>query len=359
MDPEDPDIGDIAQKEAFSGYGGAALSPGLTPPIPMRQASAMPTDDQVLQAIGKDRMYMWSNEWGPAAAQYRAQYADNEAKQSMAMAQQYKAMLDFAGKQQTRQDKIAVDQAKALDPFLRAQRAYAQAGSLGGARTIAKSTGAALFQHGEIVELGSDLAFRVQPIGAVRRVSRAGKEETIGLSQYLAEEGIGVVPFLGGDEDAKSFRRMVAMTHDLISKLEHIEKIASSPGAHTLYATDSRSMLKQLEGGLEGAVNQIRSGSKSMAGTSDKEMEALADSVPKASDLFRRDKDALIKADMTKRQILNIVIRQARANGIELNLMDLKKKAGPNASQGGSMSNQPPGTNNGKQSGTSVTAQPR
>jgi hypothetical protein len=302
---------------------------------------------------------MESSQWIHQRDEYRRQHMAAQASMASSASRDYAAYVSALGKQQQRTDKMAEAQAKAQDPFLKAQKMYAQAGSLGGARTIAKSTGAALFQHGEILELGPSFAFSVRPIGAVRRVNQAGQEETISLSQSIAEAGVAVVPFIGGDEDAKGFRRMVAMTNDLIGKLEEIEKIASSPGMHSVSGLDSNSMLTQLEGGLEGAVNQIRTGSKSMAGVSDKEMEALAQSVPKASKLFSRDRDALIKADMVKRQVMNIVIRQARANGIELNMIDLRKKAGPNASQGGARSNQPPGTNNGKQSGTSATGQPR
>ena len=356
---DEVDLGEVADRESAGGYGLSAFGPTMGIPMPQGRQIIPLTDLEIAKAIGASGSAMESSQWVHQRDEYRKQHLAAQASMANSSSREYAAYVSAMGKQQQRMDKMAEAQAKAQDPFLRAQKMYAQAGSLGGARTIAKSTGAALFQHGEIMELGPNIAFRVQPVGVVRRVNQAGQEETISLSQSIAEAGVSVVPFLGGDEDAKAFRRMVAMTNDLISRLDEIEKIASSPGAHTLYGTDSRSMLKQLEGNLAGAVQQLKSGSKSMAGVSDKEMEALADSVPSASSLFTRDKDAIIKADMTKRQIMNIVIRQARANGIELNLMDLRKKAGPNASQGAATSSTPPGVSNGKQSGTSVTAQPR
>lgn len=372
MDPDELESEDLAvdaaaEREAAEGYGMAGLGQGRAIPAPQQFQLQGISDAQILKALGKNDVFLESGAWPHQRDEYRKQYMAAQGHMANASAEQYKAYVGAIGKQQARDDKIALAQGKlnasAQDPFIRAQRMYTMAGSLGGARTIAKSTGAALFQHGEVVDLGGGIAFTIAPTGSVRRVNPAtGKEENISMSTAIAEGGVSVVPFLGGDEDAKGFRRMTAMANDVIGRLTQIEEIAKSPGAHSLYGTNAKDMLEQLESGLASSISQLRSGSKSMAGVSDKEMEAIAAGIPEASKLFSRDAGAITKAEMTRRQLVNLIMRQARANGVELNLINTTKKAGLKASQG--EANQIPGVDlnpNGKQSGTSTpaTAQPR
>lgn len=360
MEGEDPDLYEAAEREAASGYGGAAMTPGLTPPVPMRQEPRQLTDEEVLKGMGRSYMYMRSNEWRPDAQRYREQYADNEAKQAAGMAQQYKAMLDFAGKQQARQDKIAADQAKFNDPALRAQRMYTMAGSLGGARTIAKSTGAALFQLGEVIEIAPDMRFGIAPAGAVMVAGKDGKQVAKSMAEAIWEGGVSVVPFLGGDEEAKGFRMASAKTAEVVSILNQMEDIVNKAGAKTIPLTNAKQQLEQLQSGLPSLIQSLRTGSKSMAGVSDKELDAIENGIPKPSEFWKSDGDSRNKIEMTRRQLVNMLIRQARVNGIELNLMRDKQPVGPKASQGAA--NKIPGINlspNGKQSGAPAPAKPR
>jgi hypothetical protein len=362
MDPEDQDVSEAAAREAELGYGAGAYTQPMRIPAPPQYTPTNMDDPAVLKAMNMDPISMFSSDWGARSSAFRQNAAESEAKAYAANASAYRSYIQAAERQQAIAGKAAEAQAKAQDPVMRAQRMYTMAGSLGGARTIAKSTGPALFQLGEVIEIAPDMRFGISPTGVVMVPGKDGKPVAKSMAEALWEGGVSVVPYLGGDEEAKGFRMASAKTAEVVSILAQMEEIVNKAGAKSIPLTDAKQQLEQLESGLPSLIQALRTGSKSMAGVSDKELEAIERGIPRPSEFWRSDKDARNKVAMTRRQLTNMLIRQARANGIELNPMKDKQPVGPNASQGRAANQIIPGINlspNGKQSGAPVTAQPR
>jgi hypothetical protein len=349
---EDPDVSAAAEREALSGYGLAA------PPPPQMQSMGALSDSEVLRMMGKNPLEMLAGNWESTASSFRAQHAQSQAQMASANASAYKSYLAAS-------EKAQIAQAKALekqnDPFFRAQNIYGKTGNLAAARTIAKTAGPALFQLGEQVDLGPNQMFAIRPVGDLDIPNPDGTSSKVPAWQFLHANGVNVVPYLGGDEEAKAFRSMAGKTGELMNTLDQIEKLYANSDLKSMRGTETYRQLVQLEAGLSTIVQSIKTGSKSMAGVSDNEMNAIQASLPQSgTKLLESTGSGLINVRNTRAQVLGILTRTARMNGVEL--VQLKPKDAPNSRRVTTPGSAPPGTknpSNGKQSGSSTSGQPR
>lgn len=366
MDPDELEREDLAvdaaaEREAAEGYGMAGLRPGMGVPAPQQFQLQSITDSQILKALGKNDVFLESGAWPHQRDEYRKQYMMAQAAAMNASADQYKAYVGAMAKQQERNDKIAIARGKlnekANDPFFRAQNIYGQTGNLAAARVIAKTTGPALFQLGEQVDLGPDQMFAIRPMGDLDMPKPDGTSAKVPAWQFLRANGVNVVPFLGGDEEAKGFRNMAARMGEVMTALSKLEQGYTASGNISMPYTEKKFDLTQIEGTLARDVSQLRSGSKSMAGVSDKEMEAIEKTLPSSASNLRDSKaEGIRRITNTRQQLLGLITRIARMNGVEL----VQLKAKDAATTGRAPT--PAGVRiipNGEQSGSSTSGQPR
>ena len=321
-----------ANAESASGYNvGGSTMPSYAP--------AAMSDLEVIKSMGMDPQSIMSPTFSAEAAAYRNAVGRQRA-------------IDAK-----RQADAAKDMEKRSDPFFRAQNIYGKIGNLAAARTIAKTTGPALFQLGEQIDLGPDQMFAIRPVGDVDVPKQDGTSMKMPAWQLLHANGVSVVPYLGGDEEAKGFRSMAAKAGELMNTLSEIEKLYENGDLKSMRGTETYRRLVQLEAGLSTIVQAIKTGSKSMAGVSDKEMEAIQASLPQSgTKLLESTGSGLINVRNTRAQVLGILTRTARMNGIEL--VQLRPQSA--ATRGRATT--PSGVtipSNGKQSGSSTSGQPR
>jgi hypothetical protein len=168
---------------------------------------------------------------------------------------------------------------------------------------------------------------------------------------------VDVVPFLGGDEDAKGFRNMAARMAVVMTILHKLEEGYTAAGNISFPYSEKKFDLAQMEGTLARDVSQLRSGSKSMAGVSDKEMEAIERTLPmSAMNMKDTKREGIRRVINTRQQLLGLITRMARMNGVEL--VQLKPKdalTSGRATKPAGVENIP----NGEQSGSSTSGQPR
>lgn len=364
LEAEDQAIDAAAEREAAQGYGMAGLRPGMGVPAPQQFQLQGISDAQILKALGKNDVFLESGAWPHQRDEYRKQYMMAQAQAANASADQYKAYLGAMAKQQDRNDKIAIAQGKlsekANDPFFRAQNIYGQTGNLAAARVIAKTTGPALFKLGEQVDLGPDQMFAIRPVGDLDIAKPDGTSARVPTWQFLQANGVNVVPYLGGDEEAKAFRNMAARMGEVMVSLRRLEEAYTTSGNISSPYSDLKADLVQIEGTLARDVSQLRSGSKSMAGVSDKELEAIQQTLPQSATNLRDTKgEGARRARNTRQQLMGLMMRTARMNGVEL--VQLKPQSAPTR-EVTTPRGTPPGVKpkpNGQQSGSSTSGQPR
>lgn len=362
---EEVDVGDIAERESISGYGLGAFGPTMGVPMPQGREITTLTDMEIAKALGVYGSAMESGQWAHQRDEYRKQHMAAQIQMANTASRNYATYVSAVGKQQERADKMAVAQAKlraqADDPFFRAQNIYGKTGNLAAARTIAKTTGPALFQLGEQVDLGPNQMFAIRPVGDLDIPNQDGTSSKVPAWQFLRANGVNVVPYLGGDEEAKAFRSTAGKAGELMNTLAQIESLYANDDLKSMRGTETYRQLVQLEAGLSTIVQSIKTGSKSMAGVSDKEMEAIQASLPQSgTELLESTRSGLINVRNTRAQVLGILMRTARMNGVEL--VQLKSKDAPNSRRVTMPGSAPPGTtnpSNGKQSGSSTSGQPR
>ena len=347
---EDP-VAAAAEQESMSGY-------GLMPPRqPSMSSIPTLTDRDVLRMMGKDSLERYAGDFDSTANAFRAQYAQSQAQAAASNASAYRAYLAAS-------EKAQIDQAKALekqnDPFLRAQNIYGKTGNLAAARVIAKTTGPALFTLGEQIDLGPGQRFAIRPVGDLDIPNQDGTSSKVPAWQVIRANGVNVVPYLGGDEEAKAFRNMAARMGEVMVSLQRLEEAYTTSGNVSSPYSDLKADLVQIEGTLARDVSQLRSGSKSMAGVSDKELEAIQQTLPQSATNLRDTKgEGARRARNTRQQLMGLMMRTARMNGVEL--VQLKDQSAPTRGVT-TPRGTPPGTElkpNGKQSGSSTSGQPR
>ena len=203
--------------------------------------------------------------------------------------------------------------------------------------------------------------FAIRPVGDLDIPNQDGTSSKVPAWQFLRANGVNVVPYLGGDEEAKAFRSTAGKAGELMNTLAQIESLYANDDLKSMRGTETYRQLVQLEAGLSTIVQSIKTGSKSMAGVSDKEMEAIQASLPQSgTELLESTRSGLINVRNTRAQVLGILMRTARMNGVEL--VQLKSKDAPNSRRVTMPGSAPPGTtnpSNGKQSGSSTSGQPR
>jgi hypothetical protein len=295
VDPEDidPEVLAAAVEAYQSGLGGA------TPAADQSFTPAIMSDMEVIKAMGRDPMEMHRPEFAREAATYRGAVGKQQAAQAKAGAA------------------YAKQQEKLNDPSFQAQQVYGRLGNVGAARVIAKSRGPALFQYGEVVDLGKSGAFYMAPSGYLMIPDGKG-----GMSKQSAEDvvkmaGVSVIPYLGGDEEANDFRNTTAKASSIIGFMDALENLYEKNNNLVPMSSDYY-RAQQIEEQLTLAVTQLRSGSKSAAGISDIEMEAIKRTLPRRTDFRELDRDSRIKLSQTKQQLLALIMDRARRNGIDL-----------------------------------------
>lgn len=325
-DPEDidPDVLAAAVKMAQQdNYGTDAAS--------VEYPSAIMSDFDVIKAQGKDPLGMMHPNFGREADAYRAAVGKNQALQAKATADQAKLM-----RQQ-------------MDPSYIAQQVYGSTGNIGAARVISKSTGAALFIHGQSVEMGRGGSYAIIPSGDINEVGPDGKPKRTSMSQYIQRNGVSVVPFLGGDEPAKAWRGAAAKTSELMKVLDQIEDLYKAPGFISFPGTNKNRQLEQLESGLANIVIQLKTGSISMAGVSDLEMANLENGLPAAgTNLTQTVATGIERVSKTREQVKGILMRTALMNGLVLTPLKAKAEVTAGSPTGQRSSSTPPGLNGPK-----------
>lgn len=351
-EPEDG-VADAAEAEALGGYGLA-----MPPPPTQFQYKPLSDVDILMQSGGGDLNELHHGGWDARAAAARAQHAQAQAQMAAANSSAYRSYLAAS-------EKAQIDQAKALekqnDPFFRAQNIYGKTGNLAAARVIAKTTGPALFTLGEQIDLGPGQRFAIRPVGDLDIPNQDGTSSKVPAWKVIRANGVNVVPYLGGDEEAKAFRNMAARMGEVMVSLRRLEEAYTTSGNVSSPYSDLKADLVQIEGTLARDVSQLRSGSKSMAGVSDKELEAIQQTLPQSATNLRDTKgEGARRARNTRQQLMGLMMRTARMNGVEL--VQLKDQSSPNSQRVTMPDGDPPGTinrSNGKQSGSSTSGQPR
>ena len=327
-DPEDidPDVLAAAVRSQLDNYDSDTADRS-----PQGYAPAQMSDTQVIRAMGKDPLELMDPSFAREATAYRAAVGKDQAIRAKAAADQAKLMQ------------------KQMDPSYIAQQVYGSTGNIGAARVISKSRGPALFNHGESVEMGRGGSYAIIPSGDINEVGPDGKPKRTSMSQYIQRNGVSVVPFLGGDESAVAWRGAAAKTSELMEVLDQIEDLYNKPGFKSMPFSDTNRQLEQLESGLVNIVSQLKTGSKSMAGVSDLEMENLLKGLPAAgSNLTQPVATGLERVSKTREQVRGILMRTALMNGLVLTPLKAKAEVTAGSPTGQRSSSTPPGLNGPK-----------
>ena len=357
MDPDAQAVQDAAELQALRDYelstpaNTQSFGETLGIPAPQSRQPQDISDAQILKAMGKGASYLETSAWQYDRDNYRKQHLDAQKAMATAQAGEYRTYIGALGKQQERADKMATAQAAKMDPSYIAQQVYSRAGSLGGARTIAKSTGSALLNHGQVVDMGRAGSYAIIPQGEVSELQLDGSSKRVSMTRHIQKMGVSVVPFLGGDEAATAWRGATAKASELMTMLDQIEDIYEKAPTVSFRTSEANRALLQLEQKLAPIVSQIMSGSKSMAGTSDLEMKAIMDTLPRAgTDYTMTVGTGLKNVKLTREQVRGVIIRTALMNGVVLTPLRAKAEitAGSTTGQQSSSPNIPPGTNNGR-----------
>lgn len=296
---EDDDVvAEAAGREASSGY---ALGPLPTVGLPSPS-----TDIEIARAMGLPEIAIMSGDWQSRAAEFRR----NETARNLYQAKQAQAQLEA-------QRKLEAQQA---DPAFQAQQVYGRLGNLAAARVISKSRGPALFQYLEPLDLGRAGSFHMHPAGYLDVPTPDGKRRRLSASEVLEISGVTTIPYLGGDEEATTFRNVAGMASSVIKMMDQLEEIYEKNGT-LVPMSDDYNRAKQIEGQLAPAVQQLRTGSKSMAGTSDLEIAALEKTLPRRTNFTVLPEEAKIALQQTRDQLRALIMNRANRNGIELRLV--------------------------------------
>jgi hypothetical protein len=258
----------------------------------------------------------------------------NVAKQmygdeSMAMA----AFLDRSNTSKIAQAKYAKEQEKMQDPKYRAQQFYMGAGNMGAALQIGKSKGSALFKMGTEIDMGKAGVFMMAPDGNMDISSQDGRSVRVPAYMMAAQQGINVLPFTGGDENADLYRTSIQNSQRVFGLLDELEDLYNDSGyIGSLSPTARAAKALQIESMLTPVVLQTLSGTKSLAGVSEKELEMIQGGVPRAASnmMWGRRSNELLKLQKLRSEIQGVVYRASKLNGIEL----IPKKRQPSGAGG-------------------------
>jgi hypothetical protein len=252
------------------------------------------------------------------------------------------ALFDRSDTSRVRQQQYVEQQKKLQDPNYRAQQFYMSTGNMAGALQIGKSKGSALFKMGTEVDMGRAGSYMMAPEGNVDVTSADGRSVRVPAYMMAAKQGVSVLPFGGGDENADLFRTSLQNSQRVFGLLDELEDLYNDSGyIGSLSPTARAAKALQIESMLTPVVLQTLSGTKSLAGVSEKELEMIQGGVPRAASnmMWGRRSNELLKLQKLRSQIQGVVYRAAKLNGIEL----IPKKRQPAGAGGAASSATIPG----------------
>lgn len=231
------------------------------------------------------------------------------------------SFLGTSGAYSPRQQKYIEEQKKLQDPNYRAQQFYMSTGNMAGALQIGKSKGSALFKMGSEIDMGRAGTYMMAPEGNVDVSTQDGRSVRLPAYMMAAKQGINVLPFGGGDENADLFRTSLQNSQRVFGLLDELEDLYNDSGyIGSLSPTARAAKALQIESMLTPVVLQTLSGTKSLAGVSEKELEMIQGGVPRAASnmMWGRRSNELLKLQKLRSQIQGVIYRSAKLNGIEL-----------------------------------------
>lgn len=299
----------------------------------------MDEDDQIASLIGQAQSQ-------PKQKASKERYADdlNIARQMAGgdMVSAAASFLDTSGSYSTRQQQYIEQQQKLQDPSYRAQQFYMGTGNMAGALQIGKSKGSALFKMGAEIDMGRAGTYMMAPEGNVDVPTPDGRSVRIPAYMMAAKQGINVLPFGGGDENADAFRTALSNSQRVFGMLDELEDLYNDSGyIGSLSPTARAAKALQIESMLTPVVLQTLSGTKSLAGVSEKELEMIQGGVPRAASnmMWSRRSNELLKLQKLRSEIQGVIYRSAKLNGIDL----IPKKRQPSGAGGAASSATIPG----------------
>jgi len=224
------------------------------------------------------------------------------------------------GFQQEKQ-KYLEQQKKLQDPSYRAQQFYMSTGNMGAALQIGKSKGSALFKMGTEIDMGRAGTFMMAPDGSLDISTPDGRSARVPAYMMASQQGISVLPFTGGDENADLYRTSIQNSQRVFGLLDELEDLYNDSGyIGSLSPTARAARALQIESMLTPVVLQTLSGTKSLAGVSEKELEMIQGGVPRAASnmMWGRRANELLKLQKLRSEIQGVVYRASKLNGIEL-----------------------------------------
>jgi hypothetical protein len=236
---------------------------------------------------------------------------------SMALA----AVYDTSGRASAAQQAYLDQQRKMQDPNFRAQQFYMSTGNLAGAIQIGKSKGSALFKMGSEINMGRAGTFMMAPQGEMEAKTPDGRSIRIPAYMVAAKNGINVLPFTGGDENADAYKSTIMNAERAFSLLDELEDLYNDSGyIGTMSPTARAAKAVQIESMLTPLVLQTLSGTKSLASTSEKELELIQGGVPRAASsmMWNRRSNEILKLRKLRTDIQGVIYRSSKLNGIEL-----------------------------------------
>lgn len=243
------------------------------------------------------------------------------------------SMFDRTAGSRIEQERYVEQQKKLQDPNYRAQQFYMSAGNMGAALQIGKSKGSALFKMGTEINMGRAGTFMMAPEGNIDVSTPDGRSVRVPAYMMASKQGVSVLPFTGGDENADLFRTSIQNSQRVFGLLDELEDLYNDSGyIGSLSPTARAARALQIESMLTPVVLQTLSGTKSLAGVSEKELEMIQGGVPRAASnmMWGRRANELLKLQKLRSEIQGVVYRSAKLNGIEL----IPKKRQPSGAGG-------------------------
>jgi D-alanyl-D-alanine dipeptidase len=294
--------------------------------------------DQIAALINQTPQRQVSAQGGNMLEDYeiaKQMYGGNEMRAMGAVTQQ------GTGFQESKQ-RYVEEQKKLQDPNYRAQQFYMSAGNMGAALQIGKSKGSALFKMGTEIDMGRAGTFMMAPDGNMDISSPDGRSVRIPAYMMAAQQGVNVLPFTGGDENADLYRTSIQNSQRVFGLLDALEDLYNDSGyIGSLSPTARAAKATQIESMLTPVVLQTLSGTKSLAGVSEKELEMIQAGIPRAASnmMWGRRSNELLKLQKLRSEIQGVVYRASKLNGIEL----IPKKRQPSGAGGAASSATIPG----------------
>ncbi len=294
--------------------------------------------DQLAQLINSQAQGQQPANSGSMSDDYQIAKQMYGGDEAMAMA----SILERGQGFQNQKQKYVEEQKKLQDPSYRAQQFYMSAGNMGAALQIGKSKGSALFKMGTEIDMGKAGTFMMAPDGSMDISTPDGRSARVPAYMLAAQQGVSVLPFTGGDENADLYRTSIQNSQRVFGLLDELEDLYNDSGyIGSMSPTARAARALQIESMLTPVVLQTLSGTKSLAGVSEKELEMIQGGVPRAASnmMWGRRANELLKLQKLRSEIQGVVYRASKLNGIEL----IPKKRQPSGAGGAASSATIPG----------------